>query len=689
MDYCALVKDSLTKPTCEMILTFVNRDSILPIAIAGKGSFGSRKELAQKLENEKPLTVVALHPSQTVAPPIASTQMMKAGPGLSRERALPPLPPKTPRMLPPLTTPPTSLMSKVEVMPRIDSAPSPSVYSPASPPPPGLPSPATSPSIADLGRRSTVKQRLAELQKAEEVQSLSSPSPKRTNGSLSSFSPASTTGTGRSGFLSILTSEGEVEPNGAKEHVPFEHLRESRLLYSPGAHSMTKEDSKGAGAGMSERPVLERNESTRSELPYANDEPPENDRATHLSEHLGPISDDVSTIKNQIGSEKRGRTLHQVMQGIDDRSRSTKGMVEELVRKFESLQKPSPSPSCKETREALETTRIDLSNKIDALMERLGSIGGPQRGPETELSSLAPFTSPVATKADINALKEHIEGALTTQIVSFHDGVSAPKSTEISRKSVEELSKIINLIESDNGQRALQVQQQTDSVRYLNELNAWLESFVRNGTAQINGLATNVEQLCKDLGSGHEASGRGILNDIYNMLSELRNRSDTSTLKYSVDKLAETINASSQGTMNTQVLANFMERQRQDQGEFLRALTTEIFGEIKGERLRFVEAMKEATVINIQMQVDQLKKELARQVVIVAQDLGRLESEKREVETKIANLHAFHANQRQNSGEPAPLTVTANRQTYRPLSRQPQYPAYAAYHHSRPLPYPR
>lgn len=59
-----------------------------------------------------------------------------------------------------------------------------------------------------------------------------------------------------------------------------------------------------------------------------------------------------------------------------------------------------------------------------------------------------------------------------------------------------------------------------------------------------------------------------------------------------------------------------MERQRQEQETFLRAFTAgqlriqirpsethhfiEISGEIKGERLRFVEAMKEATVINVQ-----------------------------------------------------------------------------------------
>jgi hypothetical protein len=54
---------------------------------------------------------------------------------------------------------------------------------------------------------------------------------------------------------------------------------------------------------------------------------------------------------------------------------------------------------------------------------------------------------------------------------------------------------------------------------------------------------------------------------------------------------------------------------------------------------------------NFAVQVDSLKKELAQQAVLIAQDLGRLESEKRAVETKIANLHAFHANQKQNLGQ--------------------------------------
>jgi len=78
----------------------------------------------------------------------------------------------------------------------------------------------------------------------------------------------------------------------------------------------------------------------------------------------------------------------------------------------------------------------------------------------------------------------------------------------------------------------------------------WLESFVRNGTAQINGLATNVERLCRDLCSEPELSRAGILNDIYTVLLELRSRNDPSMLQYSVDKLAEIINANSANTMS-------------------------------------------------------------------------------------------------------------------------------------------
>ena len=74
--------------------------------------------------------------------------------------------------------------------------------------------------------------------------------------------------------------------------------------------------------------------------------------------------------------------------------------------------------------------------------------------------------------------------------------------------------------------------------------------------------------------------------------------------------------------IESQAIAGLIARQRQEQEALLRTFTSgpyldfpwaqmarililllEISGEIKGERLRFVEAMKEATAINVQREV--------------------------------------------------------------------------------------
>ena len=382
-----------------------------------KGSFGSLKELTNKLGQ----------PQDERRSHIGRTMTLHAAPkqttvGVRRERSLPPLPPKKPRMLPPLTIPHTSLISKVDIMPRIDSVqtPSPSVYSPGPPPPPGLPSPATSPSVTDLGRRSVVKQRLAELEKD---QSMQSPSLKRTSGSLSPFSPASTAGTGRSGFLSVLTSEEEVEPG---EHKPFEYLRESKFLPDLGVSSRAAEDR------IPGRPAIERHSSTCSELPYANDnDSPDQDRFTKNG-HLKHISDDLSTIKNSIGLGNGGKTLHQTLLEVNNHSHSTKRKVEELVQKFECLQMTSSPPSsCRETREALEVTRVELSRKIDVLMESLGNIDKTPKDTGSEISS-SHIPSLVATKVDLSTLKEHLDGKLSAHMTSLLGQVSTPGSADLS-----------------------------------------------------------------------------------------------------------------------------------------------------------------------------------------------------------------------------------------------------------------
>ena len=92
---------------------------------------------------------------------------------------------------------------------------------------------------------------------------------------------------------------------------------------------------------------------------------------------------------------------------------------------------------------------------------------------------------------------------------------------------------------------------------------------------------------------------------------------------------------------------------------------SELSNDIRGERLRFVEAMKEATAINVQsrfsslpfqsvaetsdmsVHVEEFKKELTREVLLMTQEVTRLQRERQGLEQQIADLFAFYAKQKQ------------------------------------------
>jgi len=97
----------------------------------------------------------------------------------------------------------------------------------------------------------------------------------------------------------------------------------------------------------------------------------------------------------------------------------------------------------------------------------------------------------------------------------------------------------------------------------------------------------------------------------------------------------------------TESVLGVIERQRQDQERLLRSLADELSDDIRGERLRFVEAMKEATAINVQIHVEEFKKELTREVLISTQEVGRLQRERQLLEQQIADLFAFYSKQKQ------------------------------------------
>lgn len=62
-----------------------------------------------------------------------------------------------------------------------------------------------------------------------------------------------------------------------------------------------------------------------------------------------------------------------------------------------------------------------------------------------------------------------------------------------------------------------------------------------------------------------------------------------------------------------------------------------------------MEAMKEATAINVQAHVEHFKAELGREVAVMTQDVGRLHKEKQAIEQQIADLFAFYSKQKQEA----------------------------------------
>ncbi|KAH7888733.1 hypothetical protein F5I97DRAFT_743616 [Phlebopus sp. FC_14] len=227
----------------------------------------------------------------------------------------------------------------------------------------------------------------------------------------------------------------------------------------------------------------------------------------------------------------------------------------------------------------------------------------------------------------------------------------------------EKLQAILDQLKASGEQRELQLVQQVDSVRYLNELNSWLDAFVNNGTVQIQAIAAGVEQLCEQFGVDEDVEGKDhqgdrqkILPTIRQLLSFVQKKAqDEEQLQVSVAQLTSAVHehlkigADQENTIVTNSVLAIIDRQRHDQEQLLRALSSELTNEIRGERLRFVEAMKEATAINVQAHVEHFKAELSREVAVMTEDVGRLHQEKQALEQQIADLFAFYSKQKQEA----------------------------------------
>lgn len=209
-----------------------------------------------------------------------------------------------------------------------------------------------------------------------------------------------------------------------------------------------------------------------------------------------------------------------------------------------------------------------------------------------------------------------------------------------------------------------------------------------NGTSNILNVAQGVQRLCDDLlpeatsseneddAPADEAKAKGIRTEIRSLLSHVESEGDkTSRIHEKLEELLELTKAASEkapsaaSDVDMDTLVGLINRQREDHETLLRNIASELSNDIRGERVRFVEAMKEATAINVQVHVEEFKKELSKEVMTMTCEVGRLQRERQMLEQQIADLFAFFAKQRaemeraqaHNRGAPPPPPSNAPR----------------------------
>ncbi|KAH9859073.1 hypothetical protein C2E23DRAFT_855733 [Lenzites betulinus] len=626
---------------------------------------------------------------------------------VSAERALPALPPinDTPTERP--TLPRLNLRDLPPIAARAPSLPgglSPLPAPPATPTSvrgaflslPDSPARTQSPSIRNLDRRSVVKQRLAQIESARPGSNTSSPvSPSTRRWELRDGGPmargeSSTAGSILNSYMRAETViRGERSETGSVRSTGSGRLttapptpmgspppRNSRFsqrdavvqgperadgsgllalprredgLFSPGSRY-----SDDGGAGVENEPAGAASQ-IRTALQAL---------AVPLPQSTESIAPPVISYQN-IGRDRKGEpTLEKICEGVDAlRGRSAtdstnlvnvRTKVDEVlseVRRLRSLEEED-APRAAVTAK-LDEVQMDIKGDLTRLQ---GTLEG--------IRNTAGVAGQQSVHPDIGELHEKLDGLL--RLCQSQGGQQGEGGNPGAHIAINELAEVLVLLKDAEEQRVTQMEQQTDSIRYLNELNSWLEAFVKHGTSQIEGVAAGVQQLCQELGpvqgsqvvgaDGETPAQGNLLSDIRRLLVQHQEREENAvTLNSSVNGLVAAVqedmrrNAEARNLLTTESVVGMIDRQRQDQERMLRTLATglELSNDIRGERLRFVEAMKEATAINVQIHVEEFKKELTREVMLMTQEVTRLQRERQGLEQQISDLFAFYAKQKQ------------------------------------------
>ncbi|KAG8730990.1 hypothetical protein FRC12_019955 [Ceratobasidium sp. 428] len=315
------------------------------------------------------------------------------------------------------------------------------------------------------------------------------------------------------------------------------------------------------------------------------------------------------------------------------------------------------------------TPRVDLSD-IRSVLEEFRGQSVLQDGAPSSFEGVTVDMSDVLMKLDgISAMcQSFMEARAETSEGGQH-------TEGLKKEANEKLMELLAALREDAAHRTTQAEQTAELVRYSNELNTWLEKFVTNASAQMDGVGTGLGLLRRDLGldpstvtEGQAQAGsppQGILGQVRATLEGQAKAMDE--VSAALNSLATSIiedqaqNAEARQKIATEAVLKVIELQRQEQEKLLRKLATDLSSDIKGERLRFVEAMAKATAMNIQVHVEEFKKQLTHEVVTLTDEVGRLREERKTIQHQIAQLFFIkneHENETRASVPPVPVANT-------------------------------
>ncbi|KAG2119643.1 uncharacterized protein F5147DRAFT_625274 [Suillus discolor] len=411
------------------------------------------------------------------------------------------------------------------------------------------------------------------------------------------------------------------------------------------------------------------------------------DQTIGISEQITVLQHDIRHLPSELAPLLANTTR----QSSTEAKEAITSAIQELVARVEEIQQQGSFSTVQlqgnSIMKILDVMQTQLKSSLPRILEKLDTIHDNQERdmstshPNITMKNLRPpFSTPTSpadgSKACLNVDISDIYAKLN-ELASLYKTGNTPSSPTVGslRENAEppeklahdllddKLKAVLDYLNADEEQKKVQLEQQADSVRYLNELNSWLDAFVSTGTAQIQVVATGVEQICKQLGisTSEELSSTNLSGQVQQLLeaarSQVHNEED---LRSTVHELIQVVQEhlthgdERRKALVTDSVMEIINRQRADQEQMLRALSSELTEEIRGERLRFVEAMKEATAINVQgmfslSHVEHFKAELGREVAVMTQDVGRLHKEKQAIEQQIADLFAFYSKQKQES----------------------------------------